>query len=60
MTSFELFRLIKLNTYLHFYMFFIFFLLKQIACDNMKKIKIFCIKLWFNNWYQDKIMQVKL
>ena len=53
MTSFELFKLLKFekiyisNTLLYF------FLLKYIICDKlrqfMKKIQIFCIKLWYNN-----------
>ena len=25
----------------------------------MKKIQIYCIGLWYNNWYQNKIMQEK-
>ena len=40
------------------------FLLKYIMGEElhhfMKKIQIFCIGLWYNNWYQNKIMQEKL
>ena len=44
--------------------FLYFFLLKYIVCDKlhhfMKKIQIFCIKLWYNIWYQNWIIQEEL
>ena len=63
MTSFELFRLLKLKKYLYpIYLYF--FLLKCIMCDKthhfMENDQIFCIKLWYNNWYHYYIMQEKL
>ena len=56
MTSFELFRLLKFKKYLYFiYIFLYFFRLKNIMCDMthhfMENNQIFCIKLWYNNWY---------
>ena len=53
MTSFELFILSKLEKKSTFHIhFYTFFLLKYIICDKlrqfMKKIQIFCIRLWNN------------
>ena len=54
MTSFELFRLLKLKKNLYYiYIFLYFFLLEYIMGDKlhhfMKKFKDFCIKFWYNN-----------
>ena len=59
MTSFELFKLLKFKKNLHFTYILYFFLLKYIMFDKlhhfMKKNQIFCIKLWYNNWFKIKL-----
>ena len=53
MTSFELFRLLKVNKNLNFIYIFILFSPKKIKCDKlhhfMQKIHILYIKIWFYN-----------
>ena len=57
MTSFELFKLLKLKKSCILHIFSYFFLLKYNLCDKlhhfMKKNQIFSIKLWYNNWFQN-------
>ena len=64
MTSIELFRLLKFKKKALFHIYFYTFVfLKYIMGEElhhfMKKIQIFCIRLWYNNWCQNKIMQEK-
>ena len=52
MTSFELFRLLKLNKNLYFKYIFVIFSPKTDKCDKLhhfmqKKNIIFCIKQWY-------------
>ena len=62
MTSFELFRLLKLkNISLYIYILFSPKIdwVWQVTSFREKN-QIVCIKLLYNNWYQNKIVQVKL
>ena len=56
MTSFELFRLLKLKKIYIIHTYLYFFLLKCILGDKlhqfMKKIQRFYFKLWYNNQSQ--------
>ena len=64
MTSVELFRLLNFKKNLYFTYVCIIFGPKYIMGDKlhlfMKNIQIFCIKLWYNNWKQNLIMQEQL